>query len=246
MVDTQTRGLQLLDAAQKEGIVCRTLGGVAVRIVCPRVTATGTLHRELNDIDFVTLKRDAHDLEVLFARLGLIPAERFNLLHGDKRLLFVDPETEKHIDIFVDTFEMCHRIDLRKRLSSLPLTLAVSDLLLTKLQIAQINEKDVKDVAALCLENAEPLSVSWFDPDYLAGVAGSDWGWWKTLSDNVGVTYDAVGDIGLDQRNRDKARDVLNELKELLEDCPKSTKWKLRGRLGARVPWREEPEEPQR
>ena len=177
---------------------------------------------------------------------GLIPEKRFNLLHGEKRLLFVDPVTEKHLDVFVDRFEMCHALDLRERLTLFPLTLPPSDLLLTKLQVARMTENDVRDVAALCLEVDEPIMPSWFDRDYIAHILGGDWGWWKTVTDNFDVVRDALSTIGLDSASFRRSDEVLTTLCDVARDCLKSRRWKLRARIGTRVPWREEPEDPQR
>jgi len=49
----------------------------------------------------------------------------------------------------VDRLEMCHTLDFRPNFSTLPLTLDVVDLLLSKLQIVQLNEKDAHDILQL-------------------------------------------------------------------------------------------------
>ena len=240
------RGRELIEIASSRQLTVRSLGGAAVRLICPKATAQGPLRRTLNDLDLVTRREDSNEVEVTLEECGLVPEKRFYLLHGEKRLLFVDPVTEKHLDVFVDRFEMCHALDLRDRLTLFPLTLPPSDLLLTKLQVAQMTANDVRDVAALCLEVDEPLMPSWIDSDYLAHILGSDWGWWKTVTDNVDVVRGALSSIGLDAASLRCSDDVLAALHDIARDCPKSRRWKLRARIGTRVPWREEPEDPQR
>jgi hypothetical protein len=161
-------------------------------------------------------------------------------------LLFVDPATGKHVDVFLDRFEMCHALDFGERLALFPLTLSPSDLMLTKLQVAQMTENDVRDVAALCVEVEEPIAPSWIDGDYLAQILGGDWGWWKTVTDNFDVVRDALPGIGLDDSSLRRSIEVLTALGDVARDCPKSRRWKLRARIGTRLPWREEPEAPQR
>jgi hypothetical protein len=239
------RGRDLIEMASTKGLVVRSLGGAAVRLACPRVTERGPLRRTLNDLDLATRRVDARGLEAALEEYGLLPEKRFNLLHGEKRLLFVDPVTEKHLDVFIDQFEMCHTLDLGSRLTLFPLTLTPSDLLLTKLQVARMTENDVRDVAALCLETDEPLQ-SWFDRDYLAHVLGGDWGWWKTVTDNVEVVRESLPAIGLDPVLLRRSDEVLLALREVAQDSPKSRRWKLRARIGTHVPWREDPEDPQR
>jgi len=240
------RGRELIEIATQKGLTVRSLGGAAVRLVCPRSTAQGPLRRTLNDLDLVGRRANSNKIEVTLEECGLIPEKRFNLLHGEKRLLFVDPVTGKHLDVFFDRFEMCHALDLRERLTLFPLTLPPSDLVLTKLQVAQMTENDVRDVAALCLEVDEPMAPSWFDGDYLAHILGSDWGWWKTVTDNFDVVHDALPTIGLDPTSLRRSVEVLASLHDVARECPKSRRWKLRARIGTRIPWREEPESPQR
>lgn len=246
MKEPDERGRELIDFATEAGYTVRSLGGAAVRLVCPRVTAQGPLHRMLNDLDLVALRKESSEIEMALEQYGLIPEKRFNLLHGEKRLLFSDPETGKHLDVFLDRFEMCHALDLRDRLRLFPYTLSPSDLMLTKLQVAQMTENDVRDVAALCLEVDDPIVPSWIDGDNLAHVLGGDWGWWKTVTENFYVVRDALPALGLDEASLGRTVEVLTSLRELAYDCPKSRRWKLRARIGTRVPWREEPEDPQR
>jgi hypothetical protein len=240
------RGRVLIAAANEAGLVCRALGGAAVRLLCPNAIAAGPRHRELNDLDLATTRKDADNLARLLEDHGLLPARRFNLLHGDKRLLFEDPVNGKHVDVFVDWFQMCHKLELRGRLHLAEWSLAPSDLLLTKLQIAQITEKDIKDLAALALECDLPMSPAWFDPAYLAGILGDDWGWWKTVSDNLALAAGALPAIELPAERLDMVLGIMAQLSSLAADCDKSRRWRWRSRLGTKVPWREEPEEAQR
>ncbi len=93
-----------------------------------------------------------------------MPETEFNVLNGNQRLMFYHGETK--IDIFVDTFRMCHTLHLAGRIAEADLTLPPADLLLTKLQVAEINIKDLTDIAALLLAlpyDPAPASAS-MDP----------------------------------------------------------------------------------
>ena len=72
----------------------------------------------------------------------------FNATHGARRLLYHGPD-DWHIDVFLDTFEMSHTLDLGAKLEAEPETLAAAELLLTKLQVAEVNHKDLSDTAML-------------------------------------------------------------------------------------------------
>ena len=58
---------------------------------------------------------------------------------------------------------MSHRLDLRGRLDGPSATITLADLLLSKLQVFQINRKDLGD--ALCLLADHQLSDLDFDPE---------------------------------------------------------------------------------
>ncbi len=72
-------------------------------------------------------------------------------------MLFYDTENKRQVDVFVGTFSMCHRLDLSGRLGEHAYSLDAADLLLTKLQIHEINRKDLVDAVRLLLthENAD-------------------------------------------------------------------------------------------
>ena len=65
-------------------------------------------------------------------------------------MLFYDTANGRQLDVFVGTFHMCHELDLGKRLAEHPSALDAADLLLTKLQIAEINRKDIVDAVRSC------------------------------------------------------------------------------------------------
>ena len=77
---------------------------------------------------------------------------------------------------------MCHRLDLRDRLDLHPETLSLADLLLTKLQVVETTEKDLVDMATLLSDHALTEDERGINIEYIAGIASSDWGWWRTIT----------------------------------------------------------------
>ena len=117
--------------------------------------ATGScrpLARSYSDIDLVTTRKASTILATTLEERGYVAQDRFNALHGQRRMLFDHPEHD-HADVFVDEFSMCHRLELSGRLGLHETTVSLGDLLLTKLQVAELNEKDVTDAAALFLDH---------------------------------------------------------------------------------------------
>ena len=131
----------------------RLLGGVAVWARCPSARRP-ELAREYGDVDIVTPGRSAREVGRFLESLGYEPDKLFNALHGAQRMNFMDAGHDRPLDVLVDRFVMCHALDLRDRLAVEELTIPLADLLLTKLQVVKINEKDLLDLLALLADHA--------------------------------------------------------------------------------------------
>jgi len=220
-------GVALVEAASAGGLVLRLLGGAAIVL-----HSSGSVHREIADLDAATRHSDSRRLAETLRAQGYEGEARFNALHGNRRLLFHGPHGR--LDVFVDSFEMCHRIDLRPRLELERPTLTVSDLLLTKLQIVELNAKDAHDVFLL-FEHHELRAGpgDHVDTDYLAGLVGDDWGLWRTVTG----TLERVGELEPEVEEKAQA------LKQMLDAAPKTSRFRLRAKVGERKRWYELPEE---
>jgi hypothetical protein len=228
--------------------VClRATGGVGVALISPSARRA-PLARSYQDIDFVGLSRDAHELGEFFGALGYGADEEFNVLHGQRRLFFREPEGRWEADVFLDRIEMCHDLDLRERLDAHETTLAPADLLLSKLQVVQTNEKDFQDALALLADHAPSDDDAGIGLARLTEVCAGDWGWWRTVTMVGERTREAAGRYraAADAEGAaalDRAVGRLDALVEHLERAPKSRRWKLRARVGDRVRWHELPED---
>ena len=102
-------------------------------------------------------------------------------MHGDRRLIFHGPAGK--LDVFVGAFEMCHRLELSGRLALDSPTLTVSDLLLTKLQIVELERQGRAGRRELLRDHALGHGDGdHVDVDYLAGLVAGDWGLWRTTT----------------------------------------------------------------
>ncbi|MGI8968724.1 MAG: nucleotidyltransferase family protein [Chloroflexota bacterium] len=141
---------RLTAAAREQGITAALIGGIAIYLRCPSASHP-PLQRDYKDIDLVTTKSMAQRLTRLLESRGYTPDKRFNALNSGQRMLFWDELHARQLDVFIDEFEMCHKFDLRKRLAIDPTAsaLPLADLVLTKMQVVEMNLKDMKDLAAL-------------------------------------------------------------------------------------------------
>ena len=245
MTDPVAEGLRLVTAAEAEQLRLRMLGGVAVRSRCPR-SFQGPLAREYRDLDFVIARRQARGLTTFLNRNGYGADERFNSMHGESRLLFRDLAGGRRLDVFLGTFAMCHSLNLEPRLSLHDSTLSPADLLLTKLQVVELNRKDVQDALALLLDFPPIFGPNKpgeeLDVGVVVGICGRDWGWYTTLNDNLEQLVARAAEFV----SRDESVLVgqyARVIKDAIDRAPKSVGWRLRAKIGRKLPWYELPEE---
>lgn len=233
----------LIQEAEKSGAQLRLLGGLAFFLESPHAAGLPSLQRTYKDLDFAVDKKGARVIPDVFRKQGWEEDRHFNALHGRTRLLFYYQQ-DLQADVFIGEFEQCHTIDLDGRLSQAPVTLPLADLLLTKLQIHQMNTKDSQDIFTLLLDHdfSEGPSQGGIDLSRVLDLTSKDWGWYTTLHDNLEKLEGLLpGQLPGDDAQIVRSR--LEKLKTSLEQAPKSVRWQLRSQVGRRLPWYDEPEE---
>jgi hypothetical protein len=237
-------GRRLLDLAHSGGATLALLGGVAVRLRAPDIPTA--LDREYKDLDFAVPKGRGGDASRLLRQSGYEPEVSFNAMNGNERLLFLDLEHQRQVDVFVGSFRMCHVIPVDARLSPGQPTIPLAELMLTKLQIIELNEKDVRDTLLLFYGH----EVADHDDDAVNGgrfaeLCASDWGLWRTITANLRRCRELLGGYPLPEGDTRRISDRLDAVLEQIEAAPKSRGWKLRAKIGDRRRWYELPEEVQ-
>jgi hypothetical protein len=236
--DVVAEGRRVLGAAREAGLTLRLLGGVAVRVRSRGLPPA--LAREYQDLDFATSKKSAGDLQKLLRDLGYEPHLGFNAMNGRERLLFYDNPNNRQVDVFVRSFRMCHEIPLENRLTVDEDTVPLAELLLTKLQIIELNEKDVRDTVALLLEHEVTDDDAGVNAWHISTLCAEDWGLWRTITRNLDELHERVGSYAVD-RETVSSRVLL--LQERIEAMPKSRSWRMRAKVGERKRWYQLPEE---
>jgi hypothetical protein len=242
--DIRGEALRVARAAVDAALPIRLMGGLAVWALAPSVR-TGPYARDYRDMDFAAASRAGRrEVGAFFERVGYVPEKLFNALHGAQRLNFAAPDGRWTIDVVFDELNMSHRVDLRDRLALPGPTLDPADLLLTKLQVWEINRKDLGDIA--CLLADLPLGQGpggeAIDARRVASVTSTDWGICHTVErnlDRVRAQWKAEPVAG----TRFDAAAQAAALELAIRDAPKSLAWRARARVGERVRWYEIPEE---
>jgi hypothetical protein len=242
-VDIAAEARRVVIEAEAANITLRVLGGVAIQLHNPGAVPRG-LARPYRDIDFVTVRKGGRAAARFLTDLGYAANERFNAMNGATRLVFYDDDHNRQIDVFVGEFHMCHAIPIADRLHLEPETVPLAELLLTKLQILHLNEKDLLDIWALLYAH----DVSEHDDDavnaaFVARALAADWGLWRTSRQTVETARARLETASLDDEGRALLRSRLERLWDRVEAEPKGLRWKSRAKIGDRTKWYDEPEE---
>jgi hypothetical protein len=237
--DPLPEAVGLVQGAVRAGLPLRILGGLGVRVLCPHFPPR---LRPGQDMDFACAGKGRKDVVAFLEQAGCEGDRRFNNLNGDRQMYFTAP-SGRPIDVMVDRLQMCHTLDLRPSLKNSSFTLDPADLLLSKLQIVELNPKDAHDIIHLL--SGVPVGPGGIDPGRFGEVLAGDWGWWRTVTGNLrnvpGLLSSGQAQIPMGALYDPQA--AAAELLRVAESVPKSMKWKMRSNIGDRVKWYELPEE---
>ncbi len=235
---------RICEQAEDQGTQVRLLGGIAIWLRSPEQVRS-EFGREYADIDLVTVHKSSKPLRELLEQSGYVPDKAFNALHGRHRLYFSAADGSHHLDIFIDKFVMSHELDLGARLATEPVVLPAAELLLTKLQIAELNHKDAADTVMLLLGHdlGQTDGPGLLNVAYAAELCAQDWGLYTTVSDNLAKTRSLLDGIVSDASHRRLVDERAAGILGALEEAPKSRGWRRRAKIGRRLRWYETPDE---
>lgn len=250
--DFANEAMRIIKAAEARQIPLRLMGGAAIRMHCTTFQDLyGTLGRApKHDMDFVTYGRFRPLTRKLMTELGYVPYISLMMTGatGRNRQIFNDAQGNKAIDIFLDKLQMCHTIEFEGRLETDSPTIPLAELLLQKMQIVELNEKDIQDTIVLLLEH--PLDShdnETINTTHLTRVLTDDWGFYHTVTTNLRRVKDALPRYGaLNDQDRQKVIERIDELLARIENEPKTLGWKLRAKVGTSKKWYTVVEEVQR
>lgn len=233
---------RLVGTAEAKNIQVRAIGGLAVR--AHDKLGHPLFVRDFADLDVVVAKRQRREFEAFMPEMGYAPDKQFNILNGSERQIYNDEKRDLKVDVFVGDFVMCHRIPLENRLKADPLTIPLAELLLSKVQIFELNRKDALDITSILFNNETGNDDSGINLKMIAQLCSSDWGLYKTTSINLGRVEEIVEkESALSSEDRGLVISRIRAIQKTFEDMPKPMAWQLRDRVGTRVKWYIEVEE---
>ncbi len=248
--DPLPEAVALVEGAVAAGLAVRLLGGLGVRVLCPDFPPR---LRAGQDIDLACTGKARREVAAYLERSGCVADRKFNNLNGDRQMYFTAP-SGRPIDVMVDRLTMCHTLDFRSSFRNSSLTLDAADLLLSKLQIVELNAKDAHDITHLLAGlpvgpapagTAARDRIEVIDTGRFGEVLAADWGWWRTCTGNLEKLPRLLAEnprLVPPQPRFDPLAQAARLL-EVATSVPKSMKWRLRANVGDRMRWYELPEE---
>jgi hypothetical protein len=249
--DQVKEAFRVIEYGKEKRVPIRVLGATAVRIHCPKYSNFHeALGRVLTDIDFASHVKYAKEVTEIFKELGYEQKLYLSAMMTETlrfRRIFFDKENNRVIDVFLDKLQMCHEIDFKERLEVDYPTLPLAELFLTKMQIVKLTMKDVKDLIVLLMEH----KVGDDDKDiinvkHIARVLSEDWGFYYTVTLNINKLdkYIERSEFKiLSPENIEDAKQKLHEILRVIEEYPKTLKWRMRSKIGTKKKWYQEVEE---
>ena len=237
--------LRLVERAEERGIQLRILGSVAYRLHSPENVHLFTeMDRELTDVDFAAERRQGHAIRDFMIEQGYKSNDQMFVGTEGARHIYQHGEWPLHVDVFTDELYYCHPIPFKGRLGLDSPTITTTDLLLEKMQIVEINLKDLKDTMVLLLEHpvGDPLAGrESIDIDYIADIMSKDWGFYHTFTTNLGKVLEFMPQFpAIDGPRGEIIRGRIEGILGKLERVPKTMKWRLRAKVGTRARWYQE------
>jgi len=234
--------LRYTKEAADKGVPLRILGGLAIYLHSENQRALwdslGRIGSKVfTDIDLVGYSRLMSKIVEYFEGMGYAYSQTALLARGGSRVIFYG-ETIPIVDVFMDKLDMCHTIDFRKRLEIDYPTISLADLLLEKLQIVELNEKDIKDVIVLLrahdLGNGDRETIN---TQYIAELLSKDWGFYYTFTTNLAKLKEYISASEAVTDHREDLNGKIETISQKIESEPKSTGWKMRAKVGPRRKW---------
>lgn len=239
---------RVLKASDEAGIILRVIGSLAFQLHCPKFgSLQAAMGRAYTDIDFAAYRRQDKEIQALMSGLGYHENREVFIVSEGDRDIFDRPEIGIHIDVFYDKLDFSHIIRWEGRLEVDHPSIPLAEMLLEKMQILQINEKDIIDTIMLLLEHPlgdddhETINIG-----HVARLCAGDWGLWRTTTMNLDkVRKLAQGYPQLSPEQKEIIDSQVEAAMARFEQEPKPLAWRLRARVGDRVKWYKEVDEVQ-
>jgi hypothetical protein len=231
---------RVLQACRQAGLTLRVIGSLAFQMHCPEYGyLQAAMGRAYTDLDFAGYSQETAGIKALMAGLGYMENAQVSLYSEGSRAIFDHEALGLYVDVFFDKLDFCHEISWEGRLEVDWPTIPLAEMLLEKMQIVKINEKDIIDTIMLLLEH--PLGDADHETIHIGRVAqlcAQDWGLWRTATMNLEKVKKLAPEYGqLTDEQKTHVSAQVDEALARIDAAPKPLAWRLRARVGDRVKW---------
>ncbi len=235
-----------MEEGEQRGVLLRLLGAVAFYMHCPKYgSIQERANRHFTDLDFAAYFRQYETVRALLASLRFQEDREVAVVYARQRLVFDHVDLPLHVDIFFDKLDFCHPIPWTGRLERDSPTIPLAELLLEKMQIVKLNEKDVIDTLMLLREHSPgDADADTINSAQIASLCSRDWGLWRTVTRNLHkVSQLAESYPWLEKDGCEAVREHITQLLAVISAAPKTLAWKARSTVGDRMKWYKEIDE---
>jgi len=256
----------IVEKAQSRGVCLRILGSLAAYIrACD--AGHGDLFKSLGrfgegmplftDLDLAAYGKQRGAIDKIFRELAYQPDTLVNGMFGHKRLIYYHPQRKFHVDIFINKLEFSHDVEFGEKPGEGRLevdypTISPADIVLEKLQIHQINRKDLIDLITLFFVHdvQGQFGKQAIDGAYIGKILSGEWGFWYDATTNLEKvrallqTLEKEGKLSPSQSQIVEQR--MKKLLDYVNNTPKERNWEKRAKTGTKKAWYREVEEVQR
>lgn len=237
-------GKRITEAGTKRGLHLRVMGPLALHYYFPdQIDLYAKLERlgdrYFTDIDYASYNGDRRKMMDFMQDMGYECDLHTMMVSGKTRHIYYGGAVPM-IDVFFDKLNYCHEVSYDKRLDLDPWSVSLADILLQKLQIVEINDKDLKDIEYLLTvadigeDDDRKINVG-----YVAKRFADDWGFWYTSTQlnlpKVKTHCDSVPALSAEQCDHIKAQ--VDKIQARIDAEPKTKGWEKRAKKGADKIW---------
>ncbi|MEM4090854.1 MAG: hypothetical protein QXQ46_08985 [Thermoplasmatales archaeon] len=203
------------------------------------------------DLDIVAYSKQAKKVnDFLVRNLRFQPNIYVNTLYSNTRGIYYHPDGKYSVDVFYDRLSFSHDVEFAEgnRLDNAGYTIELEDIVLEKLQIHEINRKDLIDLFILFLAyKVSDKKEDGIDGSYIARVLADDWGFWFDATNNLKKISEFIKkEQKVEKKHLEQVEVRISKLQELIEKEPKTKRWEKRSKKGTSKPWYNEVEEVER
>ena len=256
----------IVEKAQSHGVCLRILGSLAAYIrACD--AGHGDLFKSLGrfgegmplftDLDLAAYGKQRGAIDKIFRELAYQPDTLVNGMFGHKRLIYYHPQRKFHVDIFINKLEFSHDVEFGEKPGEGRLevdypTISPADIVLEKLQIHQINRKDLIDLITLFFVHdvQGQFGKQAIDGAYIGKILSGEWGFWYDATTNLEKVRALLQTLEKEGKlSPSQIQIVVQRMEKLLDyvnNTPKERNWEKRAKTGTKKAWYREVEEVQR